>query len=153
MLERWLEGESLATIAADFGISRQAVHKRILRVATPAQRHRAIRVKERLRLERQRREVEAPTRACVVCGKPVRRGRVTCGGSCADARLARDRVAHQRHRISQATSILRRPEVKAPAEVRWARRMVGPEPPPPNRRFTQRGSRAAQAVRELEEAA
>lgn len=165
MLARWLEGETYAEIAADFGVSRQAVHRRIDRVATRRQRRTATRAGLK-RAERRRREAEAARlasleaaareagRLCPICDAPLlRESARTCGGECAErwamARYRLDPDLYERHRIAQARTILRRPEGHNESEVEWARRMLSDDPPPPNRRSPVADSRASAIVREV----
>jgi len=165
MLERWMEGENFSEIARDFGISRQAVQRRIARAATTRQRRRAAYAQIR-RADRERSEAEAARlqaledaareagRLCPICGKPLlREAARTCGGECSvrwrSARYRLDPDSHERHRIAMARTILRRPETRTEAEVDWARRMLSDDPPPPNRRGPVKDSVASAIVREV----
>lgn len=165
MLDRWLEGETLAAIAKDYGISRQAVHSRILGVATLAEHARAVaagqRRREKLRADREHAErtaleeaAIAAQRYCPIDGKLLLHPwQVTCGGKCADdyrdGRLRLDEGQYLQHRLSRARSIMRHPERHRPGEVRLARRVLSASPPPPNRRFRVEGSRASEVERQV----
>jgi hypothetical protein len=83
----------------------------------------------------------AHARPCPMCGGwAIRPGAVTCSPRCAvlnmsAARSALDPERYDRHRLTNARSILRHPDRHASTRIDWARRMLSDDPPPPNRRF------------------
>jgi hypothetical protein len=152
MLALWRRGESFATIATRYGLSRQRVRQKVSRVASAADRRANNAARERARRAR-RREVEraealergdAPTCVLPWCDRLVRRGR-TCSPEHSHewevVRFHIDPAAHQRHRVAMARVKLANPDA-TDADRAWARRMLSDDPPPPNRRFRRPGSEA-----------
>lgn len=88
---------------------------------------------------------------CLVCGEYVLRGPTfkTCSHECAELwRKGRVRLSeeeHEKHRVHVAKSILRNPEKRKDVEIRWAKRMLSDNPPPPTRRYEVEGSEASEA--------
>lgn len=106
--------------------------------------------------QRERREAERVVSPlpCPICfGRVVGRGRRTCSTDCAHAwnvvRRALDPQQKRQHRVSQALAIMRNPSGYQPSRVRWAERILGDDPPPPNRQYRQRGSRVHRVLEEL----
>lgn len=153
MLALWRHGESFASIAARYGLSRQRVRQKVHQVATAADRRANAAARERTRKAR-RREAErrareaagTPIPVCVLpwCDREVTRGR-TCSPEHSHewevVRFHIDPAAHQRHRVAMARVKLANPDATE-ADREWARRMLSDDPPPPNRRYRRPGSEA-----------
>lgn len=161
MAALYRQSGDMAAVGAAYGLSAARVKDLLLvhmtadeRRAITAWRH-AVTLEERqaqrqLETLCQRMETAKP---CVVCGAWVLRDPyyTTCSPECADAwvvsryRLSDDH--RERQRMQNARSILRHAENRKPSEVEWAKRMLSDNPPPPNRRYALKGSRASEAVR------
>jgi hypothetical protein len=154
-------------IGQRFGISRQRVDQILKRNGIGSERT------EQARLLRQKTKDEAAARArrrrlekrakelgvriCRICYQPIPierdRRALTCSKRCkrlwAIARLQLDPEEHDRHRQSQARTIVAHPDNRSPAEIEWATRMVNGEQPPPNRRYIVSGSATEKALQEV----
>ena len=88
-------------------------------------------------------------RVCQICGGWILRGYAkTCSGECSKAYLVlRHFDEHETHRHEQARTYLAKPEKYKGPQVEWAKKMVGPNPPPPNRRYLQPGSKRSELIR------
>lgn len=92
----------------------------------------------------------ATAKPCLVCGELVLRGPTfkTCSSRCTElwrnGRLRLSGEEHEKHRQAQAVSILRSPEKYRDVQVKWAKRMLSADPPPPNRRYEVPNSLASQ---------
>jgi predicted nucleic acid-binding Zn ribbon protein len=158
---------TFAEVGRRFGISRQRVDQILKKNGIGAERTeqaRAARRATEAKMEEQERKrwlaeraEELGDRTCVACYRPIPverdRRAVTCSKRCKRlwdlARIQLDPELYERHRRHNARSILAHPEGKNPAHIDWAKRMLNGEQPPPNRRFTVRGSAAGRAVQEI----
>ncbi len=153
------DGFDKGAIGAILGLSDGRV-KDLLQVAMPADERWAIYrgfVAQAAKDRRSRRNFDllmerlTNPRKCAVCpGWNLRRqSRTTCSPECAKAwaagRYQLDEEAHERHRRSNAQSVLAKPE-KYANRVEWAERVLSDTPPEPNRRFVVPGSAAACAL-------
>ncbi len=153
MLEAWRAGRTLAEIAAEVGVTKQAVSRRLRRHATPGDRAQARRAQQDRRgpsreavaesqaaeaRQARREEADRLDLRCVVCGGRVHDSRRrTCGEGCAAEYQARpwrySRARAERQRRESARTIRRHPARYTRAQRGWAERMLGPNPPAPNR--------------------
>lgn len=146
MIRAWREGATFAQIAAEHGITKQAVGARVRRHRTPMDVRAARRVREaRRERERQARHQAAlATRSdgheCAIpgCREVVYGWRRTCGPEHSAlwvvVRRAIDERERRQHRVTQAHAILRDETAHGPTRVAWARRVLDGAPPPPRRR-------------------
>lgn len=138
----------MQSMGDEWGITRGRVRQILaengIHVRRMKREHNAVMSVERLRarlLKAMQAALERPP--CVVCGAWIIRSFrdvKTCSEECSDVytqtRFTIDADAHHRHRVQTAESILRYPEKHKPSRIDWANRMLGPNPPPPNRRYS-----------------
>ena len=91
----------------------------------------------------------AENRKCQVCkGWILRNTKVTCSHECAEAYLPlRHFDEHEEHRRETARTYLAKPEKYKKSLSEWAEKMLGPSPPPPNRRYLVPGSKRSELIR------
>lgn len=154
--------ERIRQVLAEQGVVGRKEHERRRRQIRRAQR--AALVKKTLEqcLTQMQRAIDE-NRRCVVCNAWVIReassgysstphgggvartiGLKTCSPECSEwwrkgGRYLYDDV-YEQHRVTQAKSILRRPERYKDSQVEWAKRMLSDNAPPPNRRYVIPGS-------------
>lgn len=156
IVERYLTTEaSLEEIAAEYDVTRERIRQIVADYEPDAfQIKRAnvgLNAIEREFERRCRYALENDLR-CVVCDSWVLRGpkRKTCSSECAEAwSILRTfpEITGNYQRRNQAKTILSNPEAHPPSKVEWAQKMLSDNPPPPNRRFFQAGSKRAETLR------
>lgn len=164
----YVEKMSYQEIGDQYGRSREAVRQLLDRSYPDRLSGREFR-KELLIQQKKDRDMEELIRRlkeavpCVICGcwvlrKTGFRGQKektnrTCSPACSklwvDARYKLDPLSHDRQRQSNARAVLRNPDGRSNSELDWAKRVLSKNPPPPNRTYTQEGSRAAEAMEQI----
>lgn len=133
MTALYLAGFTLAETAHRYGVTRQAVSKRVRHHAGAAAPALAA-AHARAREARLRRDPPAlpPGPPCAACRRPLRAdappGARTHGGPCAERweaeRRRLDPDERERHRQVEARSVIRNASDRSPAKVRWALRVL-----------------------------
>lgn len=148
-----LSARTLADVGREWGLTRERI-RQCVEWADPT---------GQLKLERKVRiafdtelalllDRAAQAKPCLVCGSWVLRNPTfnTCSTECAQAWVAAryhiDPERAERHRKACARSYLRRPDKYRPSVLAWAERMLSDNPPPKNRTFHYKDSRATKAL-------
>ena len=90
---------------------------------------------------------------CRTCGGWVLRNTTTfppatCSTECFQAwKVLRNFDNHEKHRRQTARTYLASPEKYRPSVLEWSEAMLGPNPPPPNRRYLMPGSERSETIR------
>lgn len=160
IVERYLTTEaSLEDIAAEYDVTRERIRQIIADYEPDAYRIKranlgldALPTAIEREFERRCRYALENDLRCVVCDSWVLCGpkRKTCSSECAEAwPILRSfpEIGGNYQRLNQAKTILSNPEAHSPSKVEWAQKMLSDNPPPPNRRFFQAGSKRAETIR------
>ncbi len=148
-----IEGLTLQEIGDRYGVTRERIRQILPRGASNAQRVRRYNQKRTTRfLAACQRALDMDLK-CKTCGGWILRMTtgslppMNCSADCSQAYLMlRHFDDHEGHRREMALTLLASPEKYKQSQLDWAEAILGPDPPPPNRRFLIPGSKRAQMI-------